>query len=211
MLSVGQFSPSSVYRSLVLTRARIHAHAIRARRWDRKPKHRSDKDEYERAPGSAATVSGLITFRLRSVLAVPQSCRVRPGGHRPAASGSGSRSQATTRAGTRGQPHARAREMGRRFGECGFDIRHVSVWRFVKIRHDSYTAFGAPCTFIPKSSHEHQHSLQVSPALGPKSGAASSRARRPPVPRRAHRTAREAATMPWSEGKLSVGKTISLT
>ena len=110
-----------------------------------------------------------------------------------------------------GQPHARAREMGRRFGECGFDIRHVSVWRFVKIRHDSDPAFGAPCTFIPKSSHEHQHSLQVSPALGPKSGAASSRARRPPVPRRAHRTAREAATMPWSEGKLSVGKTISLT
>jgi hypothetical protein len=90
------------------------------------------------------------------------------------------------------------------------EIRHVSVWRFDKIRHDSDVASVAPCTFIPKSPHEHQHSLQVTPVLGPKSGAASSRARRPPVPRRAHRTAREAATMPWSEGKLSVGKTISL-
>ena len=90
------------------------------------------------------------------------------------------------------------------------EIRHVSVWRFDKIRHDSDVASVAPCTFIPKSPHEHQHSLQVTPVLGPKSGAASSRARRPPVPRRAHRTAREAATMPWSEGKLSVGKTISV-
>jgi hypothetical protein len=90
------------------------------------------------------------------------------------------------------------------------EIRHVSVWRFDKIRHDSDVASVAPCTSIPKSPHEHQHSLQVTPVLGPKSGAASSRARRPPVPRRAHRTAREAATMPWSEGKLSVGKTISL-
>lgn len=72
MLSVGQFSPSSVYRSLVLTRARIHAHAIRARRWDRKPKHRSDKDGYERARKRAATLR-FKTFRLRSVLAVPQT------------------------------------------------------------------------------------------------------------------------------------------
>ena len=63
------------------------------------------------------------------------------------------------------------------------EIRHVSIWRFDKIRHDSDVASVAPCTFIPKSPHEHQHSLQVTPVLGPKSGAASSRARRPPVPR----------------------------
>lgn len=103
----------------------------------------SDKDDTSGGPGSAATLR-FKTFRLRSVLAVPQSCRVRPGGHRPAAPGSGSRSPATTRAGTRGQPHARAREM---WGEdsanadlifvtfrCGDSSRFVTI-RTLHLEH----------------------------------------------------------------------------
>jgi len=54
----------------------------------------------------------------KGLLQACRSCRVRPGGHRPAAPGSGSRSPATTRAGTR-----RSHTRGRGIGDCGFEIR----------------------------------------------------------------------------------------
>jgi hypothetical protein len=53
-----------------------------------------------------------------SLLQACRSCRVRPGGHRHVAPGSGSRSPATTRAGTR-----RSHTRGRGIGDCGFEFR----------------------------------------------------------------------------------------
>jgi hypothetical protein len=119
-----------------------------------------------------------------------RSCRVRPGGHRPAAPGSGSRSPATTRAGTR-----RSHTRGRGIGDCGFEIRRRDSSRFgLAIRQDS-SRFGR-C--ICSTLHLHSQVAPRAPALSSSHTGSWAEERRGVLPGAA--SSRPAARSPDREG-----------